>query len=372
MGDKWVSLPLRITSKILDYSIWFGGRLLIVTPQFLIWTWKSVSRLSLTLAEMCERSYGKLITVYDHLPYDGGFADDILDVVVKNTDDAIVVISDFLSEIQGKQVMIIGSTGSGKSTIAQWLAYQVGGRVTVYECEGSPTSWRGLEVVGQAEDFDSINESMGSDLKDLTQQIQLRAERGDAALANTDRVLIAEEFPELVQKCPNAGEWIERFARRGRKARRFLILLSQYDQVAAWGIEGKGGIAANFSKLRLGKLAVTHARKLKNTQLVEWLKRDSTHALLDDEPIQLPTYRELTAVTRGLPVPAVEISETAARTERNRIFDDFENSEKLLGKALSELAAATSQTHVIKNVLGFQGSRYKAGKEHFQKLIGGE
>ncbi|NEP70320.1 hypothetical protein [Moorena sp. SIO3A5] len=371
MGGKWVAMPLKITSKLLDYGLWFSCRLLIVTPRVVIWMWKSLSRLSLDLSVMASKSYDKLITVYDRLPYDGGFDDIVLVSVDEHDGNVVGLPVDLLTEIQSKQLMIIGATGSGKSTLAQWLSYQVGGQVIVYECEGSPDSWRGLQVVGQAEDFDSINQSMAADLKDLTHQIEIRAERGDSALAGSDRVLIAEEFPELVQKCSNASEWLERHARRGRKARRFLILLSQYDQVAAWGLEGKSGIAANFLKLRLGKLAVKHAGKLKDDQLVEWVKSDSTHALLDDDPVTIPSYRELTQVTRQLPISTREIAETPGRTELNRISESSEDSQ-ILGKALAELAQTKSPTYVIKNVLGYTGSRYQAGKAEFQKLIGGK
>lgn len=369
MGDKWVVMPIKITTKLLDYGLWFGCRLLIVTPRAVIWAWKSLSRLSLTLADMTGRSYDKLIVVYDRLPYDGGFDDHGVQTVALHDGDDVLSPVDLLTEIESKQLMIIGATGSGKSTLAQWLAYQIGGRVVVYECEGSPDSWRGLQVIGQAEDFDAINDSMAADLKDLTRQIEIRAERGDSALAGSDRILIAEEFPELSQKCSHATEWLERHARRGRKARRFLILLSQYDQVAAWGLEGKSGIAQNFSKLRLGKLAVKHATKLKDQQLVDWLKTDSTHALLDDDPVLIPSYRELTQVTRQLPVPVREIPETAAGTGLNRISESSEDSD-LLGKVLAELAESKSPTYVIKNVLGFTGSRYQDGKKYFQELIG--
>ncbi|NEP70343.1 hypothetical protein, partial [Moorena sp. SIO3A5] len=75
MGGKWVAMPLKITSKLLDYGLWFGCRLVIVTPRVAIWMWKSLSRLSLDLSVMASKSYDKLITVYDKLPYDGGFDD---------------------------------------------------------------------------------------------------------------------------------------------------------------------------------------------------------------------------------------------------------------------------------------------------------
>jgi hypothetical protein len=160
--------------------------------------------------------------------------------------------------------MIIGEMGPGKSTLAQYLAYTVGGVVRVYECEGTPTDWQGLEVIGKGEDWGAIEHGMAEDLEDLSDQLKIRTERGDAALVGTERVIIAEEYPELVAKVPSSGEWLERHARRGRKAQRFTILLSQYDRVAAWGLEGKSDLADAFFRIRLGKKAQAHAKSLKN------------------------------------------------------------------------------------------------------------
>ena len=175
--------------------------------------------------------------------------------------------------------------------------YSVGGRVKVYECEGTPTDWTGLEVVGKGEDWAAIERGMLEDLEDLSNQMKLRNSRGDSAREGTERVIIVEEYPELVSKVPSSGEWLERHARRGRKARRFTVLLSQYDRVAAWGLEGKSDLADAFYRIRLGKKAQAHAKSLKNNDLVDWLKQDRSHCLLDDSPCKLPTYREMKAAS---------------------------------------------------------------------------
>lgn len=108
-------------------------------------------------------------------------------------------------------------------------------------------------MIGKGEDWTAIERGMMEDLEDLSNQMKLRTERGDNALEGTERVIIVEEYPELVSKVPSSGEWLERHARRGRKARRFTVLLSQYDRVAAWGLEGKSDLADAFYRIRLGK-----------------------------------------------------------------------------------------------------------------------
>lgn len=218
-------------------------------------------------------------------------------LVTGNT-EIIEPISDVIGAIAGKQVMIIGEMGTGKSTLAQYLAYTIGGQLKVYECEGTPEDWQGLEVIGKGEDWDSINAGMQADLEDLSNQLKIRNDKGDSALAGSEKVIICEEYPELVSKVECSGEWLERHARRGRKARRFTILLSQYDRVSAWGLEGKSDLGEAFFRIRLGKKAIAHAKSLKNLALISWLKADRQHCLLDDEPLLLPPYREQKAVTQ--------------------------------------------------------------------------
>jgi hypothetical protein len=205
--------------------------------------------------------------------------------------------------IADKHVMIIGGTGAGKSTVARYLAYQVGGRVTVYECEGYPGDWTGLEVVGRGEDWTAIAQGMQWDLDFLTQKVQARTTEGDSALSGTERIMICEEFPEVKGKVECASEWLERHARRGRKLKQFLILLSQYDRVSAWGLDGKSDLADCFVKIRLGKTALVHAKRLKSPFLTEWLSQSKSHCLADDLPCKLPSIDDMvTSSQKYLPI----------------------------------------------------------------------
>lgn len=265
---------------------------------------------------------------------------------------------DLVSAIAEKQVQIIGGTGEGKSTIAQYLAYQVGGKVTVYDCEGTPDSWRGLEAIGEGENWESIQQGMAWDLEDLTSQIQLRKDKGDAALAGSDRVLIAEEFPELNERVDVASEWLTRHARRGRKARRFIICLSQYDRVSAWGLEGKSDLEACFVKIRLGKIAIAHAKRLKNPVLEAWLRESRSHALADDLPCILPPYEDMRRATMSVPVaflPATQPTrEETPEAPPSLVSADSPGD---LQGIISALNSGKSPDWVVKNLLGFTGGQ---------------
>jgi energy-coupling factor transporter ATP-binding protein EcfA2 len=367
MAKDWVDVPLRITDKVGDFALWVGGRLLILSPLLVADTVEYVSACINSLARKFKESYTKILIVYDALPYGGMEGSKIVEVQAKRAEEIIAPINDVIAAIEGKQLMIIGNMGSGKSTVAQYIAYVIGGRVTVYEPEGTPDDWQGLEVIGKGEDFTAIDTAMEYDLEDLSSQIKLRTEKGDVGLANTDRVLIAEEFPELVNKCSNAEEWIDRHGRRGRKAKRFLILLSQFDRVSAWGLEGKGDLVDNFLKLRLGKVAVEHAKRLKSPELIQWLRAEKGRGLLDDEPVQLPPYREMVAVTKRLPLPALPSAETMLERV---VTEDLDSSELALKRAIQLMRErGVGDSAIVKEVLGFKGSSYQQGKAELDKLV---
>lgn len=274
--------------------------------------------------------------------------------------------ADLLDLLTGKHALIVGETGSGKSTLATWLAYGVGGRVTVYEPEGCPGDWSGLEVIGRGEDWGGIDAAMQFDLDLLSQRVGDRLEKGDSALVNSDRVLIAEEYPEMKAQCPTAQEWLERHARRGRKLKQLVILISQFDRVAAWGLEGKADLVDCFVKIRLGKFAKAHAKRLKSAELLAWLAESRSHCLADDEPIVLPTIAEMQrASQRFLPTSQClhnSFSEGAAKALEGSTRSDRE----LILEGLSE---GLSDYQILRHKLGISGgSTYRKRKQEVEEI----
>jgi energy-coupling factor transporter ATP-binding protein EcfA2 len=337
-------------------------------------------KVTISVCEMTRQTTLHLLKVYDQLPYMGAEVQNVIDVAATTVTEPLDIITDIVAATEGKQVMVIGEMGTGKSTIAQYLAYTVGGRVKVYECEGTPTDWLGLEVVGKGEDWAAIERGMLSDLEDLSNQMKTRNERGDSALDGTERVIIVEEYPELVSKVSSSGEWLERHARRGRKARRFTVLLSQYDRVAAWGLEGKSDLADAFYRIRLGKKAIAHAKSLKNNDLVDWLKQDRSHCLLDDSPCKLPNYREMkTASSRYgstmLPpsqdnaIAPKNDPEKALKTAREAdLGENCSESDRLLWRMIQRFGSEKSDSAIVTEILGFTGQRYSEGRTVLEKL----
>ncbi len=369
---QWVELRLPSSREFLRFIGWGIGRIIFSIWMFVLSSVRVLLKTALSIIDQMEKGTDKILGIYDQLPH-SGISHHYL--THQNQDDSIQLlpVTDILAEIEGKQLMIIGEMGTGKSTIAQYLAYTVGTKVKVYECEGTPDDWAGLEVIGKGEDWSAIEEGMQADLDDLSNQMKIRNQRGDNALSGTEKVIICEEYPELVNKVPSSGEWLERHARRGRKARRFTILLSQYDRVGAWGLEGKADLAEAFFRIRLGKKAVSHARSLKNNKLVEWLKQDRRHCLLDDYPCILPVYREMKAVThRLLPAPQndqIKMAVTQSKPGLQPFLTENNIRENpITGVVKACLDADFSDSRIIKEVLGYKGTSYQAGKQLLEDI----
>lgn len=374
MADNyWVPLRLPGFQDLGKYLLWVSGRAVLSGWLFGLQTLKVTCKVVLSVTEMTQLATLRLVKVYDQLPYMGVAVQSILVPAESVLEEPTEIITDIISAIEGKQVMIIGEMGTGKSTLAQYLAYTVGGSVRVYECEGTPEDWQGLEVIGKGENWNAIEAGMSEDLEDLSNQMKIREQRGDAALTGSEKVLICEEYPELVSKVPSSGEWLERHARRGRKARRFTVLLSQYDRVAAWGIEGKGDLAEAFYRIRLGKKALAHAKSLKNEELTEWLKTDKSHCLLDDQPCKLPLYREMKAVaTRPYLNNGFSGENTPKKSPKPAQEADFEESfseaDYFLWRLIQRFGGDKSDSAIVTEVLGMTGTKYSEGKDLLERL----
>lgn len=371
---EWVDLRLPTLGDFDKYLGWAVGRVCFSVWFFILTCLRTTCKVAIAVVDQAEKASHHLLGVYEQMPHMGVMGASYMDVSAIPVSD-LEVITDIIGAIHGSQIMIIGEMGTGKSTIAQYLAYTIGGRVKVYECEGTPEDWQGLEVIGKGEDWEAIEQGMQSDLEDLSDQMKRRHDGGDGAISGTEKVIICEEYPELVNKVPSSSEWLERHARRGRKARRFTILLSQYDRVSAWGLEGKADLAEAFRKLRLGKKAVAHAKSLKREDLIDWLKLDRAHCLLDDAPCKLPSYREMKAVTqRFLPsasLPPAVTAETPTEPAFQPVEPPLNPSPEALKNAVKAcLEAGLSDSKIIKDILGYSGSRYQVGKQLLEQLRG--
>jgi hypothetical protein len=199
---EWVDLNLPTCRDFDRYLGWMVGRIAFSGWFFALTTIRAGAKILVAVVDQAERATHKLLEVYVQMPHQGTLGATVIDTAAVALPPSVTeIITDIVAAIEGKQMMIIGPTGAGKSVVAQYLAYTVGGKVRVIECEGTPDDWVGLEVVGRGEDWDGINEAFESELKELTERVQLRNDQGDKSLVGRDEVTIVEEYPEVRQKC---------------------------------------------------------------------------------------------------------------------------------------------------------------------------
>lgn len=373
-NNSWVSLQLPALKQLGRFVLWGTGRVTFSATLFALDATSATLSTTQTGIKWLRGSVTNLLKIYDQIPYMGTHSQNVLEATaVEVLSEPEEIITDIIEAISDKQVMIIGEMGTGKSTIAQYLAYTLGGQIKVVECEGTPDDWQGLEVVGKGENWSAIEDFLKAGLDDLSNQMKLREQHGDKYLDGTEVTTIVEEFPELVSKCDSTDEWLDRHARRGRKARRPTILLSQYDRVAAWGMEGKSDLLDAFYRIRLGKKAVAHAKSLKNEELITWLKKDRSHCLIDDSPCRLPSYREMKAVITR---PFFNQSTTTQKTpekipepaQKEDFQESFSESDYFLWQLIQKFGAGKSDSSIVTEVLGMTGKRYSEGKDLLERL----
>ena len=374
MANDWVNMHLPSRRQMGRFILWATGRLTFSASLFLLDATAYTLQTCITVVKWCKQSVHNLVKVYDQLPYAGTHGQTIIDATaVALPSLPEVIITDLLRALDGKHCLIVGDTGTGKSTIAQWLAYQVGGEVTVCDPDSAPDEWVGLNVVGRRGDFSAIASAMASDIEELQRRIELRGESGDKALAGLDSVLIAEEFPLLKDEVDIAADWLIKHARRGRKPKRFVIALAQDDNVKTLGIEGEGGVRKCFRMLRLGKFAVSHAKTLKDSALVEWLKAGKYRCMIDDLPCELPDLSSYFRVMPRLAVtPVIEAVVTPQPIDQSKFqptsLPENDLPEPLIRAVKACIAFGMSDSKIIKEILGYQGGNYQKGKALFERL----
>lgn len=374
LNRRRVNLSLPSKSELVRFVGWSCGRLVLVLVPVTCDIGMFATKTVYSTLELLKRSWTThILKTYDALPYqfaDGGMTVTPVEPAVSH----IQPLTDILKALEGKHTVIVGGTGTGKSTLAQTIAYQVGGTVKVYDPDCLPTEWQGLEVVGRKGDFQSINEAMQHDLVELQELQELRGEGGDSAIAGRDRVFIAEEFPILVEECEAASTWFKRHAKRGRRVRRFVIGIAQNDTVTNWGLEGDAGTLNSFCIIRLGKFAIRHAERLKDSHIAAWLRQQERPAMIDDLPLRLPEPTRmpfLAAVPATIVQPqgnhAITPQQSSEQSPEPAQEEGFEEivpgGDRLLWRLICQLGDGKSDSAVVTEVLGYTGRRYQQGCE---------
>ncbi|MEM6399795.1 MAG: hypothetical protein AAF757_06115 [Cyanobacteria bacterium P01_D01_bin.116] len=271
--------------------------------------------------------------------------------------DNLLNINDLAAMLMRLHGRVVGGSGSGKSVLTKALVRLVEGNVKIYDVEATNKDWKGFEIVGRGENWQSIADAMKTDLKMFKQRVgEATSENNDAGwdiFKGQTVIRVVEEYPDakdeinslekpLTEKSDYKGladEWCQKLARRGRKPGVLLLLISQYDGVTSWGFEGKGNLVNCFHAIRLGEFAVTHAKKVGDDQLVKWVEADLTsRCMVDNRPCQLPDRATQILIGNGAVVDKINnstpVNDSPALIDEMQPLNEYETAIIEAGKRL--------------------------------------
>ncbi len=167
---------------------------------------------------------------------------------------------------------VVGPTASGKSMLAQAIAFNLEGKLAIIDPVWVPGNWGGLPAVTVSSDgnYAPIRQA----LIDLLNEMKKRGAELQKGKKDFERLnIIFDEVPDTIAEIPEAGEFIRRIAQRGRHANMHLIGIAQSSRVGSWGLEGYGDAAENFCTILLGSKAIEVMPDLAGTErpgVIEW------------------------------------------------------------------------------------------------------
>jgi len=205
------------------------------------------------------------------------------------------------SSLKKPHLMILGETGSGKSTICKFLVSQVNAPCLIIDPHASPTDWRGFVVTGSGRNYGDI----ATEFDRLANLMQIRYEQRDKGISQFDPlIVIIDEFPAIASSLgKNATDTVKLLAREARKVSIRMCLLSQGAEVKTLGLEGEGSIRESFAMLRLGNFALSHGKSLKDKGIGEVIENSDRPAMLDQLPCNLPILSDSQSMP-VLPLPS--------------------------------------------------------------------
>lgn len=172
---------------------------------------------------------------------------------------------------------IIGGTGIGKTTFADWLLDVLGGDRFVITPKKKSWHWVGLKVHGLWFDYQTIREKLQWIHAEMYRRYPLMAQGqtfeisnfvvDEWRLINTNIKAIRERDPETKQSieiAPSAKAMMKDIITVARESMLRLIALAQGENVASWGFEGESDLEECFTDIRLGEFAIDYAKSLRN------------------------------------------------------------------------------------------------------------
>jgi hypothetical protein len=216
-----------------------------------------------------------------------------------------------LQAVKAHHLLVIGSTGSGKTTLVRALLTGKRGAVLILDPKNRPGKWGGIEAIGlddQAE-YTRIEQALQRVLHELRQRQRALNEGHDDF---TPLTVVVDEAPDVAEECPTFPTVFKRVGSLGRELHISLIVLSQRRSVKALDISGDGEARDNFTKILMGGFARRVVPALEGQRHCAVLDAEGDLRVLETWP--LPAYAKL-PMKAGV-VSGVAVSDTGERTDR--------------------------------------------------------
>lgn len=184
-------------------------------------------------------------------------------------------------------IMIAGPTGTGKTTIAEYVLDMLPGTVRVITPKRTKSQWRGMLVIGPPRNFAEIEHALDGYIETMTERItDLDADHEPINLA-------IDELPACRKNIERFCDLISTLLCEAREAKIRAIALSQSTCVEPLGLKGQGDVVDCLCIVRLSKFALDHAQELTNKKRLskaefEWLRSQQRPAMIGDEIATVP------------------------------------------------------------------------------------
>lgn len=189
----------------------------------------------------------------------------------------------------GTGIALLGNSGSGKSSIVQWLIGEAQPEsLVILDPHNDGKTWGDLPVI---DDYDAILDK----LADLLEELKPRRDRRKKGLPNPPLMIVADEWASLrayasKRKNDVCDEFVLLMGCEARKLNMVTLLCSQSGNVKAMGLEGQGDFLENWCLVRLGKIAKKYCKNLPDRLVADAVAKAAYPCLINDELSYHPTH----------------------------------------------------------------------------------
>lgn len=180
---------------------------------------------------------------------------------------------DWSNITKAPHLLVVGSTGDGKSTLVKWLVqtYYSDSTLMIIDPHAGIDDWGNLEVIGKGRNYRDAVVAFGWLHSEMTRRYQVRATTKEPVFERL--VVVVDEFAAIAKNAPGVSKSMMGIAQEGRKVGIVLCLLSQGENVKTLGIEGEGEQRENFCRIRLGSFAQKMVERMGKTNLASQYPR---------------------------------------------------------------------------------------------------